>query len=84
MDVWVVPQASCSGLDKGFLMDVGPERAGNFGLPAHVDHTEARKETIPELVSGALCRGYEGGLHAVADHLVEVLVDLLLVVLDHG
>src|SRR5437588_6226797 len=24
MDVWEVPQSSCSGLDKGFLMDVGP------------------------------------------------------------
>src|SRR6476659_4358000 len=29
MDVWVVPQSSCSGLDKGFLMDGGPRRAND-------------------------------------------------------
>ena len=27
MDVWEVPQSSRSGLDRGFLMDVGPQRA---------------------------------------------------------
>ena len=27
MDVWEVPYSSCPGLDKGFLMDVGPEQA---------------------------------------------------------
>jgi hypothetical protein len=42
MDVWEVPVSSCSGLDKGFLMDVGPTRAGHFGLGAFVDPTEAR------------------------------------------
>ena len=42
MDVWEVPQSSCSGLDKGFLMDVGPPRAEDFGLRAHVDPTDAR------------------------------------------
>ena len=26
MDVWEVPQSSRSGLDRGFLMDVGPMR----------------------------------------------------------
>src|SRR6516162_5358541 len=39
MDVWVVPCSSCSGLDRGFLMDVGPERAGDLGLRAEVDWT---------------------------------------------
>src|SRR6266850_1426083 len=28
MDVWEVPCSSCSGLHRGFLMDVGPKRAG--------------------------------------------------------
>ena len=42
MDVWVVPQSSCSGLDKGFLMDVGPQRADDFGLGALVEMTDAR------------------------------------------
>jgi hypothetical protein len=27
MDVWEVPQSSRSGLDRGFLMDIGPKRA---------------------------------------------------------
>jgi hypothetical protein len=27
MDAWDVPQSSRSGLDRGFLMDVGPKRA---------------------------------------------------------
>ena len=27
MDVWEVPSSSRSGLDRGFLMDVGPKRA---------------------------------------------------------
>ena len=27
MDVWQVAQSSRSGLDRGFLMDVGPTRA---------------------------------------------------------
>ena len=27
MDVWEVPRSSRSGLDRGFLMDVGPTRA---------------------------------------------------------
>jgi hypothetical protein len=31
-----------SGLDKGFLMDVGPLRAEDYGLRAHVDQTDAR------------------------------------------
>jgi hypothetical protein len=30
------------GLDRGFLMDVWPKRAGPFGLRAHVDATDAR------------------------------------------
>src|SRR5215475_7597627 len=42
MDVWEVPYSSCPGLDKGFLMDGGPERAGEFGVGAQVDQTEAR------------------------------------------
>src|SRR6516162_10937000 len=31
------------GLDRGFLMDVGPPRAGHFRLRAHVDLTDARR-----------------------------------------
>src|SRR6516162_590651 len=27
MDVWEVPQSSCPGLDRGFLMDGGPKQA---------------------------------------------------------
>jgi hypothetical protein len=27
MDVWEVPRSSRAGLDRGFLMDVGPTRA---------------------------------------------------------
>ena len=42
MDVWEVPQSSCSGLDKGFLMDGGPQRADDFGLGALVEMTDAR------------------------------------------
>ncbi len=30
------------GLDRGFLMDVRPERAEHFGLRAHVDMTPRR------------------------------------------
>ena len=41
MDVWEVPQSSCSGLDRSFLMDVGPPRTEDFGLGAHVDQTDA-------------------------------------------
>ena len=35
MDVWEVPCSSCSGLDKGFLMDVGPKHAKrkSFSIP---------------------------------------------------
>ncbi len=32
MDVWEVPQSTRSGLDRGFLMDVGPTHAG-LGKP---------------------------------------------------
>ncbi len=32
MDVWEVPVSSCPGLDRGPLMDVGPEYTGEFGL----------------------------------------------------
>ena len=39
MDVWEVPQSSCPGLDRGFLMDVGLERAGDLGLRAQVEVT---------------------------------------------
>ena len=42
MDVWEVPCSSCSGLDRSFLIDVGPPRAGHFGLRAHVEATGAR------------------------------------------
>src|SRR5262249_40411798 len=35
MDVWEVPQSSRSGLDRGFLMDVGPKRAA-LGAWHHV------------------------------------------------
>src|SRR5262245_31213238 len=31
MDVWEVPRSSRSGLDRGFLMDVGPKRARSDG-----------------------------------------------------
>src|SRR5262245_36261874 len=37
MDVWEVPCSSCSGLDRGFLMDVGPPRGEHFRLRAHVE-----------------------------------------------
>jgi hypothetical protein len=30
------------GLDRGFLMDVGPERAGELGFAAEVEVTDAR------------------------------------------
>jgi hypothetical protein len=33
MDVWEVPPSSRSGLDRGFLMDVGPTRAKKCRLP---------------------------------------------------
>jgi len=42
MDVWEVPNSSCSGLDRSFLMDVGPQRAVDLGLRAHVEKTDAR------------------------------------------
>jgi hypothetical protein len=42
MDVWVVPQSSGSGLDKGFLMEVGPKHGAESCLPESVDLTEAR------------------------------------------
>jgi hypothetical protein len=42
MDVWEVPVSSCPGLDGGPLMDVGPQRAEDFGLRAHVKKTDAR------------------------------------------
>ena len=32
MDVWEVPQSSRSGLDRGFLMDVGPKRATQLAV----------------------------------------------------
>jgi DNA-binding transcriptional LysR family regulator len=35
MDVWEVPQSSRSGLDRGFLMDVGPTRADGPSDPRH-------------------------------------------------
>src|SRR5262249_12805310 len=34
MDVWEVPQSSRSGLDRGFLMDVGPKQVDLRRLPA--------------------------------------------------
>jgi hypothetical protein len=41
MDVWEVPYSSCPGLDRGFLMDVGPEMVRDLGLCAEVKGTEA-------------------------------------------
>src|SRR5215831_11066072 len=34
------------GLDRGFLMDVGPECAEEFGLRTHVDGTGARNQRL--------------------------------------
>ena len=31
------------GLDRGFLMDVGPQRAGHLGLRAHVEVTHGAR-----------------------------------------
>src|SRR5215471_4850717 len=39
MDVWDVPVSSCPGLDRGPLMDVGLERAGDIRLRASVERT---------------------------------------------
>jgi hypothetical protein len=48
MDVWEVPQSSRSGLDRGFLMDVGPTRARYTGM-ARLRVTENRKsDTVPQ------------------------------------
>jgi hypothetical protein len=45
--VWAVPCSSCSGLDRGPLMDVGPQHARDLGLRAEVDCTEASKSATP-------------------------------------
>src|SRR5262245_58352782 len=39
------------GLDKGFLMDVGPPRAEHYGLRAQVDLTGASNHHSPQAVS---------------------------------
>ena len=44
MDVWEVPCSSCSGLDKGFLMDVRPTRA-SVVLGCHDSTSLRSKET---------------------------------------
>jgi hypothetical protein len=36
MDVWEIPLSSCSGLDRGFLMDVGPEHVAQITFAASV------------------------------------------------
>ena len=41
MDVWEVPQSSCPGLDKGFLMEVRPQRTTSIVLSAVVNVTDA-------------------------------------------
>jgi hypothetical protein len=41
------------GLDRGFLMDVGPTRAEDFGSAAHVKTTDARKVAALVLPSDA-------------------------------
>src|SRR5262249_41846091 len=46
MDVWEVPCSSCPGLDKGPLMDVGPTRAEDYSLRAHVETTDARRAAV--------------------------------------
>ena len=42
MDVWEVPVSSCPGLDRGPLMDVGPQQIAQRVLRRSVDQTEAR------------------------------------------
>src|SRR5215471_9151580 len=49
MDVWEVPQSSCPGLDRGFLMDVGPLRALDFYLVTSGDQTDARNGCSAEV-----------------------------------
>jgi hypothetical protein len=39
MDVWEVPVSSCPGLDRGPLMDVGPEQLTQISLRPPVDGT---------------------------------------------
>jgi hypothetical protein len=43
------------GLDKGFLMDVGPPRAGHFGLRAHVDKTDERNAQVAAMPVPKIC-----------------------------
>jgi len=42
MDVWEVPVSSCPGLDRGPLMDVGPEQVAHLRFVTSGDQTEAR------------------------------------------
>jgi hypothetical protein len=53
MDVWEVPRSSRSGLDRGFLMDVGPTRA-RIGFNAHSQCIGRAKQrlAVPELSNG--------------------------------
>ena len=56
MDVWEVPRSSCSGLDRGLLMDVGPDAGGGpFNhCPKRVQVFGQRRR--PALVRSGRCR----------------------------
>jgi hypothetical protein len=53
MDVWEVPQSSCSGLDKGFLMDVRPQQVAQMELGRSVDVTIAPATTTRTHTGGS-------------------------------
>src|SRR6516162_9492084 len=59
MDVWEVPVSSCPGLDRGPLMDVGPQQIPQIELRRSVEETGAR-EAPPHTTPNA-SRAPKGG-----------------------
>src|SRR5262249_22206088 len=82
MDVWEVPCSSCSGLDRGFLMDVGPKRLFRQGTKPTCSYPFGRASVVHpvEQVANRLHHGVwavdvECGVRSVSQHAVFTLGD---------
>jgi hypothetical protein len=75
MDVWEFPCSSCSGLDRGFLMDVGPKHPTGNENPWGGRKTSCQPAT-QQMVAHSNCDIVaDRGFRLVFDNLVDVVVD---------